>query len=165
MAPLFDATADVSKYIPEFQPEIIDVSHIPDDTIRGEIVLRVLFLIEKYIQTPQLFEKMDEIFKILTDLASDSRKTKYVETVLRYLAATVEKENKQKLKDELLKVFKKGDSIMATIAEEWVKEGKIEGKEEDAKKMAEFGMTDEVIHHVTGLPLERIAEIRRALKI
>lgn len=57
---------------------------------------------------------------------------------------------------------------MATIAEEWVQEGKnegkIEGKIEDAIKMIEFGMTDDVINHIKGLPQDRIADIRKNCK-
>jgi predicted transposase/invertase (TIGR01784 family) len=172
ITPLFDPSEELLKYIPDFSSEIIDVSHIPDDIMRGEIALRVLFLVQKYVHSPQLYDKLTEIFVMLSSISTDNAKTKFVETVLRYLTATVEKEKKEHLKEEILKVLKKGDSLMSTIAEEWVKEGKlegkiegkIEGKEEDTRKMIEHNMTDQIIHDITGLPLERIKEIRKSLK-
>ncbi|HEX2955521.1 MAG TPA: Rpn family recombination-promoting nuclease/putative transposase [Chitinispirillaceae bacterium] len=158
------AESFIKEYLPESISKQIDFKTL--EIVKDSFIDKELS--EKYIGSPKLFDKLSEIFIMISNLSSDSRKTKFVESVLRYLTATVEKEKKEFLKNEILKVLKKGDSIMATIAEEWVREGKIEGKiegkEEDAQKMIEYGMTDEVIHHVTGLPMNRIVEIRNNLK-
>jgi hypothetical protein len=54
------------------------LERIPDDTIRGEIFLRVLFLTEKYIGSPKLFDKLSEIFIMISNLSADSSKTKFI---------------------------------------------------------------------------------------
>lgn len=168
LMPLFEQIEGTKQYIPDFKSEVFDISHIPDDMIKGEIVLRVQFLIQKYINSPQLFDKLSDIFMLLVSLADNRRKTEYFETLLRYLTSTINYEKKPDLKDELVKVIEKGDLFMTTIAEKWVQEGeakgeakgKVEGKVEDATKMVELGMTDDVIHTITNLPLSTITEIR-----
>ena len=169
IVPLFEEIEGTVQYIPDFRAEILDISHIPDDMIKGEIFLQVHFLIQKYIHTPQLFDKLPDIFMLVKSLTEDRKKTEYMEMLLRYLAASVEKDKKQDLKEEIKKAIHSGDTLMTTIAEEWVQEGeikgkiegKIEGKEEDAFKMAQLGMSNEIIQAVTGLPMDKIIEIRK----
>ena len=44
------------------------MSHIPDEQIKGEILLRVHLLTQKYAGTPQLFEKLHDILLLLLKL-------------------------------------------------------------------------------------------------
>ena len=60
---------------PEFKSEAYDVSHIPDEQIKGEILLRVHLLTQKYAGTPQLFEKLHDILLLLLKLDEESRIT------------------------------------------------------------------------------------------
>ena len=58
-----------------------------------------------------------------------------------------------------------GVLYMETVAdalrkEGWIK-GKVEGRVEVAKKMLERGMIVELIHELTGLPLEQIEKLRK----
>ena len=165
---LFDEIEGTEHYIPDFKAEIYDISHIPDDRIKGEILLRVHFLLFKYIFRPDLFEKLHEILGILVKLSDKSRATEYLEVLLRYLVASVDSKKTEVLKKEIEKTINAGESIMPTIAEKWVQEG-IEkgiekGKIEAAEKMISRGMSNADVRDITGLSVKRIEEIRKRVK-
>ena len=171
---LFESIENMEGYIPEFMSEVFEISQIPDEQIKGDILLRVMFLAQKYSGTPQMIDKLKEILALLSSLEDKKTKKEYLETFLRYLSATTKKEHIQVVKQELEKVVKKGDDVMTTIAEYWIqegekkgrlegkREGKLEGKLEVAKKMIVRGMSNEDIVDITGLDLERIELLRKA---
>lgn len=166
---LFENIENTKDYIPEFKSEVFEISHIPDEMIKGEILLRVHFLIQKYSGTPEIFEKLHEILILLLSLSDNRKKTEYLETLLRYLAATIDVDQMDNLKTELEKTIESGGKQMPTIAEKWFQDGKAEGKNEgktegkieDANKMIELGMSDDEIHTITGLELKQIEELRK----
>ncbi len=170
--PLFEEIDSTKKYIPDFKSEIYDISHIPDDRIKGEILLRVNFLLLKYIFRPDLFEKLNEIFELFIKLSNKSKATEYLEVLLRYLVASVDSKKSEDLKNEIEKTIKSGENLMPTIAEKWVQEGVEKGVEkgiekgkiEDAEKMIVKGMTNADIRDITGLSIKKIEEIRKHLE-
>jgi lysyl-tRNA synthetase class I len=121
-------------------------------------------LIQKYIFKPELFEKLEEIFKLLITLSSKTKATEYLEVLLRYLTASIESKKTENLKTEIEKVIKYGGDIMPTIAEKWVKEGKKERDIEICEKLIERSMDNGEIRNITGLSIKKIEEIRKSLK-
>ena len=180
ITPLFEQIENTKEYIPDFKCEIYDISHIPDEQIRGNILLRVHFLILKYINSPQLFDKLHDIFNMIAILSEKKKKTEYLETFLRYLVSTVDKNKIEDIKTELKKSINKGDELMPTIAEMWIKEGMEKGLEkgmekgmekgiekgiekgklDSARKMIKLNMSTDVIHEITGLSKKKIEELR-----
>jgi predicted transposase/invertase (TIGR01784 family) len=161
---LFENIENTGDYIPEFKSEVFEISHIPDEKIKGEILLRVHFLIQKYSGTPKISEKIHEILILLLSLSNKRTKTEYLETLLRYIVATNEVEQMENITTEIEKTIEKGGMAMPTIAEKWfedgVEKGIEKGKIEDAVKMIEMGMSDDDINKITGLNRERIKELR-----
>ncbi len=49
---LFDSPEYLKRYVPDFEYNLNDISHVPDDEIKGTIRLRVLCLTLKYIFSP-----------------------------------------------------------------------------------------------------------------
>ncbi|MFP4163270.1 MAG: Rpn family recombination-promoting nuclease/putative transposase [Chitinispirillaceae bacterium] len=47
---LFEDIENTKEYIPEFRSEVYDISHITDESVRGAILLRVLFLTQSMPQ-------------------------------------------------------------------------------------------------------------------
>ena len=178
-ASLFEKNKDIENYIPCFKAEVFDISHIPDEQIRGEVILRVLFMAEKYIFNPDLFNKLGDIFDIFNILSNKSRATEYLEVLLRYLFTTIDAGKAPELKKALKKAIKEGESLMPTIAEKWfqdgvdvgiekgiekgieqgIEKGFVKGKIEDAQKMIALGMDVATIHKITGLPISKINEL------
>lgn len=105
-------------------------------------------------------------------LSEKKKKTEYLETFLRYLVSTVDKNKIEDIKTELKKSIIKGDELMPTIAEMWIKEGMEKGLEkgmekgiekgklDGARKMIKLNMSTDVIHEITGLSKKKIEELR-----
>jgi predicted transposase/invertase (TIGR01784 family) len=166
---LFEKIENTNGYIPEFKSEVFEISHIPDEKIKGEILLRVHFLIQKYSGTPEIFKKLPDILILLLSLSDKRTKTEYLEVLLRYLGATTDIDQIDDLKTVIEKTIENGGNKMPTIAEKWFQdgktegktEGKIEGKIEVADKLMDIGMSDEQIIKATGLELNQIEELRK----
>jgi len=155
--------AEVQDYIPDFKTEVFDISHIPDEQIKGEVLLRVHFMMLKYIQNKDFFNKIHEIFEMYSTLSQKSKATEYLEVLLRYMVSSVDSNKTEDLKMEIKKVFRDGGNTMPTIAEKWVQDGVLKGKIEDAEKMVEEGFTNTQIRNITGLSIKKIQEIRKSV--
>ena len=128
---LFDIPAELEQFIPDFQYLLCDISNIDDDEIKGEVMLRVGILIMKYIFKEELLEKLPGILGLLRELLHKRTGLEYLETILTYLAKGTEKLNKEDLSKAVKAVFsEQGGNAMATIAEQWIEEGRGEGREE-----------------------------------
>ena len=154
---LFEPIPGSEKYIPDFTAELFDISHVDEAWIRGEVILQIFLMTLKYIMQPSLPDKLDEIFPLFRKLLSRKSAMEYLEILLRYFSVTMSDDKKEDLNKKLKKSLKKGDSIMPTIAESWIREG----KEEDAVKMIEKNMSNADIRDITGLSIKRIEELRR----
>ncbi|MCP4149761.1 MAG: Rpn family recombination-promoting nuclease/putative transposase, partial [bacterium] len=113
--------------VPDFEFNLNDISHVPDDEIKGTILLRVLCLTLKYIFSPDLKHKLLGIFKLMREFEDKTRGTEYIEILLRYLTRSAKKITKEELEKAVSHLVEGGD-VMATIAEQWLEEGREEGK-------------------------------------
>ncbi len=154
---LFEMSQEAERYIPDFDAEVFDISHISDEEIQGEVALRMLLLTLKYIFNPGLMDKVGDIFELYNQLVQRKRGSEYLEVLIRYMVSTLDAGNKETLKKKFEETIYTGGNQMPTIAESWKEEGKIE----DAKKMILRGMSDEDIHDITDLPMEKIKKLRR----
>jgi predicted transposase/invertase (TIGR01784 family) len=111
---LFDVPGCIEKYIPNFRFELFDISHMPDEHIKGAVLLRMLFLTFKYIFNPELLHKLDDIFRLLMDL-DRTRGTEYLEVLLRYLSSSAEHVSMEELRETVDEFFEKGGDFMPTI--------------------------------------------------
>jgi predicted transposase/invertase (TIGR01784 family) len=162
---LFDAPGYLKEYIPDFGYKLIDISHVPDEDIKGEVLLRILLMTLKYVFTPGLWPKLkEEIFPLFLKLKDKRKGTEYLEVLLGYLAGNAGSLPEDELNESVSQLFEEGGDSMATLAEKWKREGKKEGKIEgnieakwDVVKIAmEEGLPLKTIERLTGLPLEEI---------
>jgi predicted transposase/invertase (TIGR01784 family) len=136
---LFDIPECMEKYIPNFRFELYDISHTPDEHIKGTILLRVLFLTFKYIFKPELNHKLKDIFRLFMELEDKSRGTEYLEILLRYLSNSAEYVTLEELRETVVEFFEEGGELMATIADKLKEEGRQEGRQEGMENKAEGG--------------------------
>ena len=174
---LFEVDSAFRQYIPDFDAEVYDISHIPDQAIRGEVIGRALLLLLKYVQSPELLHSIPKIFELFDGLANSTRTTEYLELFFRYLMGTVESSKKEALVRQVAKTMKKGGQIMPSILEQAMREGVEKGIEEGmekgmekgiekgkldiAEKMIDMGMPTADIIRITGLSSRRIASLRK----
>jgi predicted transposase/invertase (TIGR01784 family) len=165
---LFDEIKFSGSYIPDYSFEVIDISHMPDENIRGEILVRTFLLLLKYIKSDKLTESLPGILELMNSIYSSRSPGDYIEIFLRYLFTNVGADKKEEVVQQIENSMKSGGDIMISIADELIREGelkgelkgKLEGKLEDAEKMILKNMSNADIRDITGLSIKKIADLR-----
>jgi hypothetical protein len=165
---LFDAPDYLKEYIPDFRYNLIDISHVPDEEIKGEVLLRILLMTLKYVFKPGLWPKLkEEILPLFLKLKDKRKGTEYLEVLLQYLAGNAGDLPENELSESVSQLFEEGGARMATLAQKWKKEGKREGKKEakwDVVKIAmEEGLPIKTIERLTGFRAEEINRFKEKL--
>jgi predicted transposase/invertase (TIGR01784 family) len=180
---LFDVPENMEEYVPNFKYNLCDISHISDEEIKGTVLLRIMCLTLKYIFTPELSHKLPGIVRLLEDVQDKDRGTEYLEALLRYLTKGAKDLKRKALVDSITKALKKGGYLMATIAEEWIEEGKEIGikigeergvklgekrgvklgKLETATELLKNGISMDIVIKSTGLSRKEIEKLSESL--
>ena len=156
----FKAPGYLQEYIPDFNYRIYDISHIPDEEIRGEVLLRVLFMTLKYIFTRELNYKLqEEIFPLFLELEEKKKGTEYLEVLLRYLTRSARSLQEKEFTQSVTQLFEEGGNLMETIASKWKKERKKEEKIETAKRMLLNNFSVEQVITATGLTEKEVKSL------
>ena len=174
---LFEDPADLGQYIPDFGFKLYDISHMPDGDIKGTPLLRIFLTTFKYIYSPELKNKLWEIFKLFLELSDKAKISEYLEVLLRYLYNSPGEFNKKEIREHVTGILgKEGGDIMQTIAQQFREEGKHEGikigeekgikigeegkAKETAKRMLKKGFDLNTIIEITGLEPSEIENLR-----
>ncbi|MEI7702240.1 MAG: Rpn family recombination-promoting nuclease/putative transposase [Planctomycetia bacterium] len=124
LIPVPDALA---PFIPDFSLQIMDLGQIQDTVFQGDPIFRATILVFKYIMRPEIIEKLFEIFKILRN-TGELQLTDSVRLILNYLVSGSDRVPSEILLQEIRKGLSNNrESIMPTIAEQWIEEGRAEG--------------------------------------
>jgi predicted transposase/invertase (TIGR01784 family) len=67
-AALFKAPQAVRKYLPAFEHELLDLSAMPDEAIRGEVTVRVVQLVLKHIFAKDLGARLPAILTLAREV-------------------------------------------------------------------------------------------------
>jgi hypothetical protein len=121
----------LAPYLPDFRYFLYDLTKVDDSEIQGDVILRIGLLSLKYAKRDDLPDKLDEIFALFDQLTDHKAAREYLSTLVRYLSSRSTKISKEQLKIALDKKFsEEGESIMATIAETFIEQGRQEGRQE-----------------------------------
>ncbi|NLL12329.1 MAG: hypothetical protein GX267_02885 [Fibrobacter sp.] len=174
--PLSSKLDSASKYAQNFYYEFFDISHMPDDQIRGSALLRIVFLTMKYIHNQQMLNKLDDILVVFEEMSHEVNISNDLNTFALYIETAAPQNLKQQLSEkinswerrddmpEISKTFQRlRDEGRVEGKREGKMEGKIEGKIEDAQKMIHKGMSKELIQEITGLSFEKIIELENKI--
>ncbi|MBD3314363.1 MAG: hypothetical protein GF344_01135, partial [Chitinivibrionales bacterium] len=115
--------------VPEFAVELYDISHLPDESIRGEMMVRATLMLMKHIFDPHLLEELPRILSLWQEVATAKGAVDCLEIIIRYLAATLPSEKREDFSRAVVKSIKESEGIMPTIAQKWVEEGFEKGVE------------------------------------
>lgn len=162
--PLVNVVSGAEDYIPEFRYELFDISHIPEDNIKGSLLIKALLLLLKSSFDPQQFKSLPKIFELLSGLSKASKPTEYIELFIRYLVSTVESGEEKNLTRVITKSLKDGGTSMPTIAEKWIQEGIEKNQLEIIEKMILNDMNTADIRKITGVSLSKIEQVRKQVK-
>jgi predicted transposase/invertase (TIGR01784 family) len=124
---LFEEPSDMEEYIPDFKYNLYDISHMPDEEIRGTPLLKIFLTTFKYIYSPELKKKLWEIFKLFLELSDKSQVSEYLEVLLRYLFNSPGDYSKDEIREQVTRILEGGGDVMQTIAQQLREEGRHEG--------------------------------------
>ena len=121
----------LGHYVPDFEPHLINISGMADETIRGEVVTRLFVLTMKHIHEYGLGGYLDEILQLASEVFRQPSGTTMVMAQLRYIGRSAVKIDKSEMTQKLLTYLpKEGGVLMETMAQEWIQEGEAKGKKE-----------------------------------
>jgi len=176
-------------YMPGYNYFLADLSRLPENQIRGDLLTRAVILLMKSIHNKDLHEKLPEIFDLIYQINDPKEKiVDLLHLVLYYTLSGTKEADRTKITGVLSKIDKTTEGIMTTIAESWVQEGIIKGREEGiatgiikgrqegiatgmekgqqmnkletAKKMIQEGLPIDLIQRVTGLSEKEIEDLK-----
>jgi predicted transposase/invertase (TIGR01784 family) len=169
---MFDIPDTLKKYIPAFSYELTDVSHMPEEEIKGEVELRIVLTAFRYIFHPEIMSQLKNIFQLFGELPDKSKFNEYLKLLLIYLGSNVKDVTPDQLRDAVNKALKEGGAMMSTVFQEVLEKGKEigvkEGEEKNKLKVALNclikGMDVQTIAEITDLPVERIELLKTAVQ-
>ena len=120
---LFELPEVLKPYFPDFRYLLSDFSHLSDETIRGNIRLRVTLAVMRAIFSPYLSEELPDLISLMYELADQQTGQDYIRSILYYLIRATGRVTKEELRTALLQQGTQGETAMATIADEFIQEG------------------------------------------
>jgi len=179
--------------------KFFDLSRIPDEQIRGAVILRIVLLTLKYINSEELVTKIDTIFELFKELKDDSEAKEYVRSFSFYVEHAAREELREMLVQKIRHFFSDEELESSAVIRELEERGKKKGIDIGLKKGTDIGLkkgtdiglkkgtniglkkgidigveatrliltsdkSDEQIAKHTGLPVEKIREIREKIR-
>ena len=138
----FAPLPDVLKpFVLNFQLIVCDLTALRDEDITGEVLAKVAMLTLKHIFNPNLAERLPSILSLLKQLAEKETVLESLEVILRYVSNASQHVKKEDLKQSVEKILPEiGEKAMATLAQEWIAEGKAQGIQQGMQQGMQQGI-------------------------
>ena len=141
---MFDIPETLRKYIPSFDFELYDVSHMPDEEIKGDVELRLVLTAFKYIFHPEILSRLKQIFQMFGEFSDKTKFNENLESLLVYIWSNIKDFSFDQLQESVNEALEEGGAIMGTIYQQVLEKGKEigvkEGEEIGVKKGEEIGV-------------------------
>ncbi len=164
---LFEDTDGLESYVPDFNYDLYDFSHIPDEKIKGAVLLRVILMTLKYAFDPRLEDKLEDIFQLFTELSDKTEALEYLEALLRFLLDTRDFTPEQ-LQESLTQAVKDGGTIMQTLGERFRQEGRQEGEKDKellvVRNSLSKGLPLDIVADLIGLPVKKVKQMKAQIE-
>ncbi len=161
-AQMFQCEDTFQEYVPNFRYILYDLSRYSDEEIKGEIVLRITLLLFKYVQQKDYDARLLRILRLLRELVGKKTGMEYIETILRYVFATVNMtvNELKEIVEETLSVEQGG--IVMTLAERCVQQGIQKGVERSIRKLLFKGMTPNNVAALLDIDLQTVLTVMKS---
>jgi predicted transposase/invertase (TIGR01784 family) len=157
---LFKDPAGFEPYIPDFSFDLQDVSHMPDENIQGSPLLRMILTTFKYIHSPEIRNKLWDIFKLFLELSDKDNISEYLEALVTYLVNSPGKLTEEELQEPVARIIEQGGADMQTIFEKWVEKGKWDM----VMNLLREGIPIEIIAKTSGFTAVQINEFKEKIQ-
>ena len=161
---MFDIPDTLVKYIPIFSYELFDVSHMPEEQIKGEVKLRIVLMAFRYIFHPEIMSRLKNIFQLFRELPGKTEFNRYLELLLIYLGSNIKDVKPDQLRDAVDEALEEGGAMMSTVFQQVMEEGEEKNKLKVARNCLMKGMDVRTIAEITELPVERIEALKNAVR-
>jgi predicted transposase/invertase (TIGR01784 family) len=145
----FSALLNVPKALQQYQPNfryhLSDFSHLSDETIRGEIWLRVILSVLQAILNPRLPQELDDLVRLMFRLKDQRTGLEYIRTIMYYMSDATERVKREDIEQALLRQGAEGERVMATIAQEYIQEGFEQGLEQGIEQGRIQNLQDNIL--------------------
>ncbi len=134
---LLDVPEYLKPYCPQMTYELMDLSSLKDDDIRGELFQRLVLLIMRNIDSPDINDLLfDKYFPLIVEMIKKKRGVEYIEDMLYYLSYKSEHLDREKTVEQLSHYPETQNvrEVVMTLAEQWKREGHEKGHEEGIEK-------------------------------
>jgi predicted transposase/invertase (TIGR01784 family) len=130
----------LAAYTPHFAYELLDLSAIPEDDIKGEVMLRAVLLAFRSVLRPNVGVRLFDMVRMLSELTPERSALQYIETLLRYLIAAPSDLTIEQIRTVLETVGKEKQSMLISpAAQEWLEQGREQGREQGLEQGLEQG--------------------------
>jgi predicted transposase/invertase (TIGR01784 family) len=119
----------LKPFTPEFRYQLYDISHLPDEQIRGEVIGKIVLLILKYSFKSELKQRLPEFISLLYHVANKSTALEILEVLLRYVVQATGQFDEKDIK-EVIKQSSIGEDVMQTFIDKYIQQGKQEGSKQ-----------------------------------
>ncbi len=140
LSDLVETPEALAPFVPDYRYWLCDLTQYSDEDIRGGVLLRVGFLLLKYIFRDELPERYGEILSLFRELADSRTALEYLEVVLRYLSQAAEEVSAEEMKETVEEILPEGGELMTTIAQQWLEKGKQQGLQEGIQQGMQQGI-------------------------
>ena len=158
---------DLEIFIPEFDYLLTDLSQFTNEQIKDQLFDRVIvkttMLIMKNIYNQQSIEQNLIDFLALSEqyFATD-RGLDFLQAIILYLFNQT-KINRDNIVEDIKKISGEGARMAQSTAENLIEQGLEQGEKrkalDSARRMKKKGLDIQLIHEVTGLPIEEIEQL------
>lgn len=164
-AQMFQCEETFREYVPNFRYILYDLSRYSDEEIKGGIVLRITLLLFKYVQQKDYDARLLGILRLLQKLIGKQTGMEYIETILRYVFATVNMPANElkEIVEEALSVEQGG--IIMTLAERCIQQGIQKGVERSVRKLLLKGMTPNNVAAFLDVDLQTVLTVAKSPEV
>lgn len=137
---LFALPDALVPYVPEFRYHLTDLSAYSDEEIKRTAELGVGLLALKHIFRPDLRAQLPEVIRLWYTMQDQAHALGYLEALIRYVTSAGQHINAEDVRAVIQEVTREGDSLMGTIAQEWIQQGLQQGLQQGQQQAEERGL-------------------------
>ena len=116
--------------VPNFEYLLWDLNEVDDKKLQDTLILRYYVLICKVLKSSELPDYLFQLVEALYKTLDSKTAVEYIEIFFRYIIKASNKVTRKNFEDSISKLPSGGERIMNTLAEQWLKEGELKGKQE-----------------------------------
>ncbi len=127
---LIDSSEEWQPYVPDFQYAVVSVTDIRETEHFDAVLFRAAIRLMRHIFDPDLADKLPQIWAEFRDLAWGQETQGFLIVMLTYITSATDVSNAELVRSLETSVPEQEETLMATLARQWIQEGITQGIEQ-----------------------------------